>query len=369
MFLNYAAHAGIIASCSSNNLEFCQATGWQKKQFSNNPIAFRGVGMSEDGKYQTFTAASGAGTTSNPSRTYPFISSDYGNTWKQITGNTSVLPYWHDNIGQTVKVFKDGQTQMVVGTRAGNNSGPFLFNISYNSGNTWSVFTSSPHGLSSFDASHDYKVMTLVGLSGASRLYVTHNSGVTWFEAGTEVLTEWGDISISYDGQYMLARRPRAAGAVVASSDSGISWRTLSLPNPGFISWVVPEVSKNGDIQFIGDSNGADIYRSTDYGDSWVRVLNRPVSDTWNSIRISDNNKYVLASSNGAPIYRSKDSGINWEVINLNQFYSNLPAFGNVALSANGEYQTILPKPTPSPHNSIYINCNFGLDAGQIADT
>jgi photosystem II stability/assembly factor-like uncharacterized protein len=367
MFTNYAAHAGILSkNFLDSNLAFCQATGWQEKKISSSQLTFRAIGMSDDGRYQTFTAVSGAGTAGNPSKTYPFISSDYGNTWKQITGDTSVLPYWHDNISQTVKIFGDGKTQMVVGPRAGNNSGPYLFNISNDYGNTWTIFTSSNNLVGSrFDASDDYKVMALVGLEQSAQVSITHDSGVTWFEPVIEGIVGWGEISMSFDGKYILALELNSLGDLFISQDSGVSWEMANLPLQGSATWEHPKISKDGSILLIGRSTNADLYRSSDYGDSWQLVLDRPVTDTWRGFEISRDNKYALAATNGGPLYRSKNSGVTWELIDLSKYGS--PPIGELAISANGRYQSVTRKGVGTIGDSVYINCNFGLDPGQIA--
>jgi hypothetical protein len=338
---------------------FCENTGWKQIVLGNTNIGFRSVDMSSNGQYQTFVGVSGG-------RSYPFISNNYGNTWTQVTGVTGSF-FWNDYV-VGVKISTGGNLQLIAGPRSSTFSGPYGVYLSQNYGNTWSLLTANNSNLSYLDASDDLKVIAIPKLIN-NFISISHNSGVTWFDAtGAGARSNWRQISLSSDGRYMLASVNETNQALFKSSNSGISWGSTS----GILSggFTAVKISKNGQIQLAGATSFGSLFISYDYGNTWSTSISTPKS--WLNIDMSDDAKYILASTNESNIYRSQDSGLSWNQIDLVSIYGENPVIGQMAISSNGEYQTMIRRPiTAGDTNKLYSNCNFGLNAlsGNILNT
>jgi len=336
----------------------CENTGWKQQTVSSTDIGFRGLDMSFDGQYQTFVGVSGG-------QSYPFISSDYGKSWAQITGTASRPGFWN-GYAPAVKLSKSGNLQLIAGPRTAS-SGPSRVFLSYDFGNNWTVVPGS-HGdpLSYMDASDDFKVIAIPKLSG-NFISISHNSGATWFHAtGAGSRNNWSHISTSDDGKYILAAVNESNQALFKSATSGVSWTSTSgVLSGGFIP---VKVSKNGQIQLAGATSDGRLHISRDYGSTWQIAINDV--EQWLSIDISDDNKYLLATTNNQRFYRSENSGVSWGEIDLSPFYGVQPPVGTVAISSDGRYQSVVHK-SISAGRFVYTNCNFGLNpvSGTIQNT
>jgi photosystem II stability/assembly factor-like uncharacterized protein len=338
---------------------FCENTGWQQQTVSSSNIGFRGLDMSFNGQYQTFVGASGG-------QSYPFISSDYGKSWTQITGTGSRPGFWSD-YAPAVKLSKSGNLQLIAGPRSASFSGPYRVFLSYDFGNNWTVVPGSDgNALSYMDASDDFKVIAIPKLSG-NFISISHNSGATWFHAsGAGSRDNWRNISVSDDGKYILAGVNESNQALFKSANSGVSWTSTSgVLMDGF---TPVKVSKNGQIQLAGATSNGLLHISRDYGSTWEIAINDV--EQWLSIDISDDNKYLLATTNSQRFYRSENSGVSWDEINLSPFYGVQPPVGIVAISSDGRYQSMVHK-FISAGIFVYTNCNFGLNpvSGTIENT
>ena len=121
----------------------------------------------------------------------------------------------------------------------------------------------------------------------------------------------------------------------VSISDNSILYPVANPPlsfipvQPG--DWLGVAMSASGQFQTALDNLG-DIYRSIDYGVSWIVIFTNP--NIWSGIAMSASGQYQAAFDNTGEIYRSIDYGATWP---LNQ---NIPGLLSIAMSASGQFQT-----------------------------
>lgn len=145
---------------------------------------------------------------------------------------------------------------------------------------------------------------------------------------------------------------------VKVSSDSGATWRTITLPANS--SAVDVAMSQDGKYQtYILGTNfytTGGLYSSSDYGVTWTK---RSLGANWNNIIISKTGKYQTAtmSSSGTllgGLYVSADYGATWTLkVSSDLFY--VPPKG-VAMNDTGQYQFYVD----SVNKNLYMSSDYG---------
>ena len=169
--------------------------------------------------------------------------------------------------------------------------------------------------------------------AASSGLYVSTDEGGSWSDLG------WNTTSTSAPGGpanvmaadphhpgHLLVALPNNAGTTVAlyaSSDYGVSWQPLTLPQvlvgPTVISNIVFDPETPGLVYLT--TKGLGIYRSTDSGTSWQRIddSRQPelatVDDT-GRVAIATHPRPVLFVGAEPDPFRSFDGGATWEQAN-----------------------------------------------------
>ena len=174
--------------------------------------------------------------------------------------------------------------------------------------------------------------------------YISHNYGRDWFlrdqTGSAENNVQFVDISVSQDGEYMLAVNNMSFNQsittrFIASSDSGVNWSTPG--DDGY--WLGGDMSSDGQIQIaVGGKFNTPIGQiSDDYGSTWSTfdLVNHVGRDTGNAINdllrvcISDDGYTVLtAEASNSRLLISGSVGQQWSGVT---FGSNDPdnAFTN----------------------------------------
>jgi photosystem II stability/assembly factor-like uncharacterized protein len=171
-------------------------------------------------------------------------------------------------------------------------------------------------------------------------------------DSGSNILA----ISLSTDGQYQSAITN--TGNIYVSSDYGATWHIPN--NIGYSDTNDVAISFTGIHQTA--SNGHQIYVSNDYGKTWSSTFNAGTSNIF--ISISLNGMYQTVVSSGDNVYFSSDYGKTWRPLDTStDLYQSIEIFptGGVALSYNGQYQTIVSE-------NIYISSDFGRTWTNVSD-
>ena len=200
------------------------------------------------------------------------------------------------------------------------------------------------------------RVTTVAGIPDDPQLYYmgatgggvwkTENAGLSWenisdgfFNVGTigAIAVAESDQNIIYVGTGEKSIRgvtTSQGDGIYKSTDAGATWTHIGLPKAGQISRIKIHPT-NPDIAYVGaqgqiwgpnDERG--VYRTTDGGETWERVLNVNAQTGATDLRMDPTNPrilyaamwehgrkpwYVLSGGTAGGIFKSTDAGDNWE--------------------------------------------------------
>ena len=175
-------------------------------------------------------------------------------------------------------------------------SGPIF--LSTNSGVTWE-HTSAPDEIWSCVASSadgTRLAAATIGLTPEGYLaptgmvYVSNDSGATWFQTSAPTNNVWAAIACSADGTKIVA----AGISIYSSTDSGLTWVSNNVP---VTFWQAVTVSADGSKWAAVDQFGR-FYNSTNLGASWTSnsIPDQPISAMAAS---ADGNRLVVVNGFG----------------------------------------------------------------------
>jgi photosystem II stability/assembly factor-like uncharacterized protein len=267
-----------------------------------------------------------------------FISSDAGQTWKQMSNGLD---------GRDIFVLRQAEDNSLV---AGTDHGIFMLKpgtsrwIARNNltAKAEAVAANKVSGKSYSSAQLNGRVSVLEltpekWFAGtASGLFISTDSGETWRQEILPGLTV--PTSISMNGK-MAAVAGR--NAVVVSVNGGESW--LPAPKPFDSDFVINGVSvdSSGDIWLAARTG---LFRSTDAGESWKRVTTLRVANVI-SVQFDEQNHRILAVSGGsANIFESTDKGHTWNSISSGWQLRNL-RFANGRMVGTTAFDGVVIEP------------------------
>jgi hypothetical protein len=196
---------------------------------------------------------------------------------------------------------------------AGAPSGYSAIYVSTNSGATWWP-TAAPVTHWNCVASSADGVKLAAAVYGGY-LYTSSDSGKTWIQT-TAPSAQWGSIASSADGTRLAAavydNGSGNNGPIYTSTDSGTNWFKTSAPNK---LWNGIASSADGTKLVAVASDPFDniqgsIYHSTNSGSVWMQSA-APVA-YWMSVASSADGRQLVAAAYNLPIYQSSDSGASW---------------------------------------------------------
>ena len=280
-------------------------------------VGWHGVSISSTGQYM-IAAVTGGGV---------YLSNAYGvnGTWALISAaNLPTNVNWFN-----ATMSSNGQYML-----AGINPGAVYLSTTY--GVTWSVIpaaslpTTGGWVALSISSTGQYMLAASYVIGYA---YLSVNYGSTWaaLANGLPSNSTWGNSGISSSGQYMILTNSITSGAqVYVSTNFGESW--VVAPISGTTCWSVV-VSATGQFMFAGFSNN--LYYSTNYGTTWVVAsgITTNTSVGWNSFSISSNGQYILAGTTGSVVYLSAGIPITTMGVNNPNPQYALDVAGNVNLN------------------------------------
>jgi photosystem II stability/assembly factor-like uncharacterized protein len=177
-------------------------------------------------------------------------------------------------------------------------------------------------------------------------IWKTMNAGVTWSPVfdGQPIASIGGIAVAPSDPKVIYAgtgesdiRSDLASGdGVYRSSDGGVSWQNIGLRDTRQISRIVID-PRNANVVYVGalghaygPNDGRGVYKSTDGGDHWAKVLDqgteigiadlaiatdRPgilFAATWHTHR-PPWSTYAPIDAPGSGVFRSQDGGNSWK--------------------------------------------------------
>ncbi len=196
--------------------------------------------------------------------------------------------------------------------------------------------------------------------------------------AGTGV---WSQMDLDQIQVTALAVDPTNPNIIVAgtsgqgafrSIDAGRTWNPI---NSGLANLFVNDVlispadptlllAATGRGPLVGEAS-AGVYRSTDRGNSWTRVLSGFAGD----LDVSAQNAQILYAAGAPPIFRSTDGGLTWTGA-----FTDSTVFQNVdmravAVSPTDSNTVLVGGATEGGSGSVFRTTNGGLSWTRVQDT
>ena len=167
---------------------------------------------------------------------------------------------------------------------------------------------------------HPTKHNTLYIGAAAGGVWKTTDGGASWAPLtddanATAMGSLWlhpgnPDIIYAGTGEQVTNANTFLGAGLMKSTDAGKTWATIGLTHVGSISRIYVH-PKNTQLMMAGCMNTAQgVYKSTDGGSSWVRMLNETVYDM--TINPTDENEWFVGVAGKGILYTS-DGGSTWE--------------------------------------------------------
>ena len=204
---------------------------------------------------------------------------------------------------------------------------------------SWSSAASSADGTRLVVAAASDQISTNGGpVRGNGSIYTSTDSGLTWrsntIPCNCSPNPPWRSIACSADGQKLVAAGGPAG--LYQSADAGTNWSQLSTP----LGWAAA-VASSADGSRLLASGFNDLHNdtwavSTNSGQSWQTTSAPPGGSGWSFLASSADGIRLLAADCCTPIYTSTDSGLTW-VANPDPRQQPFPgSWCSVASSADG---------------------------------
>ena len=274
----------------------------------------------------------------NGSLSYVYTSADYGATWTQRTslGNRNFQKLACDNTGQKIVV--------CVGFSAG-----FIY-TSTDGGATWTQRATSQNWLC---ITSDSTGQNLAAGVTSGYIWTSTDYGVTWTQRTGSGSRGWYALASNSTGTYLLANSVAgSAGYLYVSSNSGVTWTQVT--SAGSHNWFQVCMSSTGQYMYASEGYGVNgyIWSSNNYGVTWTQ-LTGSTSQAWRKIACDSTGQYFYAC-NGLYLYRSSDYGVSY-IIDNGVGYPT-PAYA-VASSSDGVHIAL----ACGTSNYCWTSNNFGI--------
>ena len=296
--------------------------GWKLRASEVNKANWTGIAMSSDGKYIAGVASEGT----------PYLSSDYGTSWKGINPDSSASATTLRWSG--IDMSSDGKYLAAVV------SGGYVY-TSDDYGVTWKNKSSGPLAAkSSFHAtaiSNDGKY--IVALVSSAGIFVSDDSGASWKDKRSAMFTmeTWNSLAMSSDGKNIAAALSN--GQVFISTDNGVTWKNKVIPN---VTGLNPStyIGMSGDGKVLAALiEGGHLFISKDNGATWQDKSSGPIAKNlgWHFVSMSHDGKIIAAGVPNGDVYLSTDSGDSWEAKSKGLSTGNIN-WSSVAITNDGRF-------------------------------
>lgn len=230
-----------------------------------------------------------------------------------------------------------------------NNNGLQNLTLSEIVGNSASLFLATFDGFYKSDKNginwkrymHGISDVNVYSLSQNSKYLFVGTSGSGLFRV-TKDLSVWEEMNLGTNNKFITSILAIENTVLVlvsswtnhyyeelyVSTNNGASWQKL---NPNLDSAQLETIIGNKDVQFIGSGYG--VFRSTNYGNSWVKMSNGIPSNI-NSSSIAVYESVIIVTNGTSGIYRSDDLGKSWTYNSVPDLFSGKA----VSVSSDGVF-------------------------------
>lgn len=175
---------------------------------------------------------------------------------------------------------------------------------SSDNGTTW---VSKSLGLTNLLGSGILNVGTRLFYVGPTGIFMSTDQGDNWIAAGLST-TDVRSIAAINDTLFVGTN----GAGIYKSIDWGVSW--VSVNNGLGASVNFRAIESKGNTLFAGGPMGTGVYRSTDFGSNWTLLAGGLTSGSYRGF--CSNSQLIVAGSFGGGVFYSTDNGNNWTTIN-----------------------------------------------------
>ena len=294
-----------------------------KKSSDNTQRLYNKCCMSSGGRYQVINMSNGL----------VYFSADYGNTWAQSVGAPAQL--WTD-----ICCSFSGQYVYI----CGGNPAPGIY-ASTDYGANFALIYAPVANMTGVGCSGNGRyVIACHGNATAFLNYLSTDFGATFNNFGPASAAGASHAALSGDGEYQYVFK---LGLVYKSSNFGAAWDAGTLLQAGTSNAIATNETGRYVLTYTGN---LDIFRSSDYGVSYVNVGYRLVNT--GCCAMSRSGKIQIFSAvdtNNGYLFVSEDYGTTWRAIGPPQ---NTPG---VAVSNDGRYITRATATNGIGYGYIYL--------------
>ena len=172
---------------------------------------------------------------------------------------------------------------------------------------------------------------------GANKLFKSYDMGEHWISISQDLTTNPEQGSITYGCIVTISESPVVPGLIYVGTDDGnvcvtknggVTWEKIieGLPADKWVSWVEASNFDEGTAYvslsgYYDDDFNKYLYKSVDYGKTWVSVVNNIPCGPICVIKEDPKNESVLYVGTDMGVYISIDGGASWSTLG-----SGLPA-------------------------------------------
>ena len=351
--MSFRKYGGLTCADKSNSLTNYYVTA-TNINVNNNALTSTGTGSNGLTGPQGATGPKGIDGKSFTGHTGSQGLAGEGHTGPQgVTGPGGNLTSYWDKSGTNI-YYTNGNVGI------GTNNPQALLDVN---SNNFTLNSSLPStGISKVAMSSSGQYQTAIG---GSNYYVSSNYGITWSQPNTISGISLTALSISQTGQYQVIAGNSIGDTVIGniykSTNYGSTFIKLTY-GQNIYPITETEISSNGQKIVVGTSNTAIMYISFNGGESWGSSFTETnatmgVDGIAMSQDVSAN--YITVTMDNYGIYKSQNGGTNFSVIKPN---NNIYKWLGVAMSSTGQYQIASENTT----YYIWISTNYGANWTQI---
>lgn len=222
--------------------------------------------------------------------------------------------------GKTGAYISTDESESYLSSNAGNDSagptrgftydGTYMYTCTsqgvYRSADNGATWVSKSNGLTSLLSSGITFTSPYLVVVGPTGVFRSNDQGENWVSAGLSGT----DVRCVTSIQHTIFVGTNGAG-LYSSTDWGETWTPI---NNGLTGTKFRAIESKGTTLFAGGETGTGVFRSTDNGINWTLLSGGLSSGSYRGF--ASNSQLIVAGSFGAGVFYSTDNGDNWTTIN-----------------------------------------------------